>query len=1091
MDTQDEMTLPTASGHALAGVSVTPERLLDLVYRLGIVHWEADPERRQYTYISPNAEALLEVPAAAWRERPDFWRERLHPDDRARVLEICAERIAAGREFQVDYRMLRTDGSTVWVRDLVRPVAGTCGAAGEAGKPVALCGLTQEITDRTHASGEVAHERSLLQALMETVPDLIYFKDTESRFIRINRAAAAVFGVETPEQALGRTDAEFFPEDLAAAYHADERRVLEGEAIVNKLEPLRTAEGSRRWLLTTKVPLVEPGGRIVGIAGLSRDVTQQRLAEEQLSHALTGVRCLLWSADVYENPASPYGLEWVLHASNETAAAQFFPLRKRPGQRFSDAWYDSKLPEDKERIARTGNEAIRAGAPGYTHEFRCRLADGRIRWLYEDARIEALGLGRWRVVGVCTDVTERKQAEEAHALSEARLAEAQRIAHLGNWEVDLATNKLYWSAEAYRIFGFAPDEECASRTLFMSLLHPDDRARVGRAIQAAIHEGRPYQVEHRVCCRSGVERWVQERGEVRRDASGRPEKFVGTVLDITARKQAEEALRVREERYRTLIEALPQRVFFKDRESVFVSANPHFAADLGVSPAEIVGKTDHDFFPPELADKYRADDRRVMETGLAETLEERNVVQGEERFVEVVKAPVFSDAGKVVGVLGLFTDISERKRAQLALEESERRLRAQNQMFEDLTRSKTLWSGELSTGMREITEAASDTLQVNRTAIWLFDADRTSLRCANLYEQESGRHSDGLAILAADYPQYFAALERGRAIDAHDAQHDPRTREFAPGYLEPLGITAMLDAPIRVGGRLRGVLCLEHTHTPRRWTQEEINFAGSAADLVALAIQSHERREAEEKLQSFAAQLELTNRELQDFAYVASHDLQEPLRKILMFGDRLKVKCGDHLGDQGGDYLERMQNAACRMQTLINDLLAFSRVTTRAQPLSPTDLGGIAREVLADLEAGVEQSGAQVELEPLPTLEADPLQMRQLLQNLIGNALKFRRPDVAPRVRVSSRPNPAHDGSLQLLVADNGIGFDEKYLSRIFTPFQRLHGRHEYAGTGIGLAICRKIVERHGWEITATSRPGEGATFIITVPQREMYQENC
>ncbi len=1089
MDTQDEPTPSAASGRAPGRGCSTVERPLDLVYRLGIVYWEADPERRRYSFVSPNAEALLGVPAADWGEQADFWREQLHPEDRGWTPEYCAERIAAGREFQVDYRMLRSDGSTVWVRDVVRPIPGVGGHHGT------IYGLTQEVTDRIRAEGEVAHERSLLQALLETIPDLIYFKDRESRFIRINRAQAAILGLESPDQAVGRTDGEFFPEDLAAAYQADERRVLEGETVVNKLEPLRTADGSRRWLLTTKVPVVDPEGRIVGLSGISRDVTQQRLAEEQLSHVLTGVRCLLWSADVYEDPAAPSGLEWDLFVTNETAAEQFFPLRKRPGQRFSDAWYDSKLPEDKERIARIGNEAIRAAAPGYTHEFRIRLADGRVRWLYEDARIEALGSGRWRVVGVCTDVTKRKQAEEAHALSEARLEEAQRIARLGNWEVDLASNSLYWSDQAYRIFGFDPEEVRASRTLFMSLIHPADRARVGRAIQAAIHYGHPYQVEHRICRRNGEERWVQERGELRHDASGRPEKFVGTVLDITARKQVEEALRVREERYRTLIEALPQRVFFKNRDSVFVSVNPRFAADLGVGPSEVVGKTDHDFFPPELAYKYRADDRRVMDTGRAETLEERNVLQGEERFVEVVKAPVFSDAGEVVGVLGLFTDISERKRAQLALEESERRLRAQNQMFEDLTRSKTLWAGELSAGMREIAEAASLTLQVDRAAIWLFNEDRTGLRCANLYERELRRHSGGLAVLASDYPLYFAALERGRVIDAHEAQHDPRTREFTSAYLEPLGVTAMLDAPIRVGGELRGVLCLEHTGSPRRWSLEEINFAGSAADLVALAIQSHERRQAEEKLQTFAAQLEQTNRELQDFAYVASHDLQEPLRKILMFGDRLKVKCGDQLNDAGNDYLERMQGAASRMQTLINDLLAFSRITTRAQPLAPTDLGRIAREVLTDLEAAVEQSGASVELEPLPTVEADPTQMRQLLQNLIGNALKFRQEGTAPRVRISCRPrvDPGHGESdgLQIRIEDNGIGFDEKYLSRIFTPFQRLHGRHEYAGTGIGLAICRKIVERHGWEITATSRPGEGATFIITVPQREKYQENC
>lgn len=242
------------------------------------------------------------------------------------------------------------------------------------------------------------------------------------------------------------------------------------------------------------------------------------------------------------------------------------------------------------------------------------------------------------------------------------------------------------------------------------------------------------------------------------------------------------------------------------------------------------------------------------------------------------------------------------------------------------------------------------------------------------------------------------------------------------------------------------------------------------------------RRQVEAQLQQTAGRLEQSNRELQDFASVASHDLQEPLRKILAFGDRLRIKTGDMLSVEGRDYLGRMQNAAGRMQNLISDLLTFSRVTTKAQPFVPTDLSVIAREVVDDLESRIEQSGGAVEAGSLPTLDADPLQIRQLLQNLISNALKFHKPDEPPRVRVFSRPSAGDPGVCEISIADNGIGFDEKYLDRIFTVFQRLHGRGEYEGTGIGLAVCRKIVERHGGTITAHSQPGAGATFVIHMP---------
>ncbi|MGV2828850.1 PAS domain S-box protein [Myxosarcina sp. GI1(2024)] len=256
------------------------------------------------------------------------------------------------------------------------------------------------------------------------------------------------------------------------------------------------------------------------------------------------------------------------------------------------------------------------------------------------------------------------------------------------------------------------------------------------------------------------------------------------------------------------------------------------------------------------------------------------------------------------------------------------------------------------------------------------------------------------------------------------------------------------------------------------------------AELASLnaSLQSEiaERRESERQLKQLASQLKTSNRSLQEFAYVASHDLQEPLRKIQAFGDRLEAKYAKELGEKGQDYLRRMQNAAERMQNLIRDLLTYSRVTTKTQPFVATDLNFILKEVLSDLETRIEQTRGQVLVEPLPTLEADPVQMRQLFQNLIGNALKFHQPELPPVVTISQVP--CSKSSVKLQIRDNGIGFNEKYLDRIFTPFQRLHGRLEYEGTGMGLAICRKIVERHGGRLKAESLPEQGSTFIITLP---------
>ena len=273
----------------------------------------------------------------------------------------------------------------------------------------------------------------------------------------------------------------------------------------------------------------------------------------------------------------------------------------------------------------------------------------------------------------------------------------------------------------------------------------------------------------------------------------------------------------------------------------------------------------------------------------------------------------------------------------------------------------------------------------------------------------------------------------------------------------------------------------------------DINFRKeNEAKLRAARDELEDRvRERTAELSDMNTELERSNRELQDFAFVASHDLQEPLRKIQAFSDRLRTVQGPKFDDQGRDYLDRMHSAAERMHTLINDLLTFSRVTTKAQPFEPTDLDQVAVDVVNDLETTIEQSGGSVTLGELPTIDADAVQMRQLLQNLIANALKFRKPDIKPTVEVKGEivEEELHGSGqngrgdlVRILVKDNGIGFDEKYLDRIFTPFQRLHGRNEFEGTGIGLAVCRKIVERHGGSLTAKSTPGEGAVFIATLP---------
>lgn len=280
------------------------------------------------------------------------------------------------------------------------------------------------------------------------------------------------------------------------------------------------------------------------------------------------------------------------------------------------------------------------------------------------------------------------------------------------------------------------------------------------------------------------------------------------------------------------------------------------------------------------------------------------------------------------------------------------------------------------------------------------------------------------------------------------------------------------------------------------YSHGELGQLAQSFDSMAdqLAAREKERDQNEAALTEYANSLEKSNQEMRDIANIASHDLQEPLRKIQTFGDLLVERFQNDLPEMGQDYVQRMKDAAGRMQMLVSELLAYSRVSNEPLPFTRVDMNKVTRQVLKDLDWQIESTKASVDLAELPVIEADLMQMTHLMQNLIGNALKFHKPNIPPVVSIYSNDcteKPPQGGMCEILVKDEGVGFNEKYLDRIFQPFQRLNGRYEYEGTGMGLAICRKIIERHGGSISAQSVPGKGTTFIVRLPlnqPRERYQ---
>ena len=934
-----------------------------------------------------------------------------------------------------------------------------------------------DITERKQTEESVRRAKEEWERTFDSVPDLIAILDDQHRIVRVNKAMAARLAC-APEQCVGlHCYKAVHGTDAPPAFCPHTKTITDQREHIEEVREDRL-EGD--FLVSTN-PILDSQGRLIGSVHVARDITERKRREEKIlkltrlyavlsraseaivrigdANSLCSEICrivaeeggfpLVWIGQVEEQhvvpsawsgPAVGYLKELKVEVQGELGRGPTGTcIRENRAVVNNDfatnttvsPWREVALSYSFRASAafplRREGKAIGALSL-YSFEANAFDAD-QVRLL------ESLGSDVSYALDSIGQEKRRIQAEETLRESEERLNRAQDIAHIGSWELDLLNNRLTWSDEAYRIFGLQPQEFGATYEAFLEAVHPDDRAAVNAAYSGSIREGRDtYEIEHRIVRRSnGQVRIVHERCEHMRDPSGRIIRSVGMVHDITERKQAEESLRETHDYLDSLLNYANAPIIVWDRDFRITRFNRAFQRLTGYRENEVLGKELHILFPEQTREESLAHIDRAVAGERWEVIE--IPIQRADGVVRTIlwnSANIrASDGETTVATIAQGQDITERKQAEDALRETRDYL---DNLLNYANAPIIVWDPEL-----RITKFNRAFQKLTGYA----EAEVVGKRLDILFPEQSREES---------------LVHISRAVAGERWE--------------------VIEIPIRrVDGTVRTVL----------WNSANILASDGKATVATIAQGQDitERKQAEEvvlalneTLRQRALQLEATNKELEAFAYSVSHDLRAPLRSIDGFSMALLEDYANKLDDQGKDCLQRVRAASQLMGELIDDMLSLSRVSRAEIHWKKVDLSGLAQKIAQELQDSEPKRRVKFIIAPDLLVYGDGPLLRAALENLLSNAWKFTGKRDRPKIEFGARKE---NGLQVYFVKDNGVGFDMSYVSKIFEPFQRLHSKNEFPGTGIGLATVRRIIDRHGGRVWAEGKVGDGATFYFTL----------
>ena len=942
-------------------------------------------------------------------------------------------------------------------------------AVGRA-EPMALV-ISRDITERRQVEQARAALHQRLADVLESMSDGFVSLDRDWRYVAVNRKAGEMLGRDAASL-VGQHIWTEFPEGVGQPFHrAYERAMNDGATIVME----EYYPPWDRWFENRIYPSAD------GIAIFFTDITERRRAFEALQdseHRLREAQQLAaigsWELDLRSG-----ALRW---------SDEVFRIFEIDPARFG-ASYEAFLaaihPDDRDAVDRAFRQSVtERGAYAITH--RLRFGDGRIKHVHEQGRsFHAEDGTPLRSVGTVQDVSARVQAEQALRDGEERLRLALQAANQGLYDLDLLTGEAVVSPEYARMLGYEPEDFHETHAAWRDRLHPDDREAVHRVFEDYVAGRRDdYRVEFRQRLRDGGWKWILSVGRIQeRDAEGRPLRMLGTHTDIDAGKQAQAALAASQARMGYLMGKAPTVIYTARPEGDYAATyySPTVRDMLGWSPEQFVGD------PAFWLDHVHPDDRdRVLrELQALDSLDEAMLeyrfrhADGSWRWMRDAVSMQRDADGRPLELVGSWIDITERREAEDAV----RRLAAE---LERRVQERTAQLAVSEARYRTIFEAVP---------VAIGEEDWSDVQKL-LRELRARGITDGASHFA-DHPEFVQqCLDAVRVVrlnrkalalhDAHDKDRElPDLKAFYPspddlpqfvGELEAMWqgrrlYTGKKSLPA-VSGRMLNLMV--------SISLPALDDADGTALTCMVDITEIDRLNAE--LDRSLARLRQVNKELETFTYSVSHDLKAPLRGIDGYSRLLLTDHQDRLDEEGRQFLAHIRRATQHMGVLIDDLLSYSRLERQELTLTALALDALVDGVLAAYRNDLAAQGVELRVAVPQGLRAlgDAQGLTIALRNLVDNAIKFSGDRRPPRIEITaSRTGDA----VRLTVRDNGLGFDMKFHDRIFSIFQRLHRAEDYPGTGVGLAIVRKAMERMGGRVWAESAPGHGATFHIELPE--------